>query len=308
MENRRDRTKRFLENLQETPILSIDNLPYKKIATGKVREIFDLDEDHLLIIATDRLSAFDVIMDQGIPGKGAILTQLSLFWFDQVKTDIPNHLPENHDERIDEVLKDFPQLQSRSMIVKKLEPLALEAVVRGYLAGSGWKDYKETGKLFQYDLPNNLQESSRLPEPLFTPTTKAQEGHDMPIDTDGAAEVVGKDTLDKIISASLDIYKQGVALAAKAGLILADTKFEFGKDREGNLYLIDEILTPDSSRYWPADIYEPGKSQPSYDKQFVRDFLENSGWNKTPPPPRLPEEVILGTREKYLAALTKLMS
>lgn len=306
MEKRRTKIKQYLENLDTVALQTTPPIPYPLVNKGKVREIFDLD-DHLLIIATDRLSAFDVIMDQGIPSKGTLLTQLSLFWFDRIKTLLPNHLPTDHEDRIQEVLKDFPQLKSRAMIVKKLRTVPLEAVVRGYLAGSGWKEYEKTGKLFEYDLPIGLKESSQLPKPLFTPTTKATEGHDMPVSIKESQEIVGKETLSAIMDCSFDIFKQGQEYAKKTGLILADTKFEFGTDQDGNLYLIDEILTPDSSRYWPADQYKPGKSQPSFDKQFVRDFLDQSDWNKTPPPPTLPDSVIQGTLDRYRTALNTLI-
>lgn len=306
MEKRKNRIQRFLNHLEASPILNIGNLPYPKLAQGKVREIYDL-EDHLLIVASDRLSAFDVIMHQGIPGKGALLTQLSLFWFDQVDTLLPNHLADDHDDQIDEILKDYPHLQSRSMIVKKLKPLPLEAVVRGYLAGNGWKEYQKTGKLFQYELGSDLLKNSVLSKPLFTPTTKVNEGHDMPVTTDQAAKIVGREVLNQIMNCSFDIYEKGQSFAQKSGLILADTKFEFGQDETGQIYLIDEILTPDSSRYWPADEYKPGYSQASYDKQYVRDFLENSDWDKQLPAPTLPDFVISGTRERYRTALEKLI-
>jgi len=293
-------------NLPKTALMIVDDLPFKKVAQGKVRENFDLG-DELLIVASDRISAFDVIMPNGVPGKGILLTQISLWWFEQTKHIMPNHLVENHNERVRELLKDFPHLVERSMIVKKLNPMPIEAIARGYLAGSGWKEYKTTGKLFDFDLPAGMRESQELPEPLFTPTTKAQEGHDEPITNAQCAEILGDELFTKIKKACLDLYKFGKEKAASCGVILADTKFEFGTDANNNLYLIDEVLTPDSSRYWPADKYEVGKSQPSFDKQYVRDWLETLDWNKQAPAPALPEEVIKNTIACYSQALDTLM-
>jgi len=292
--------------LPKEPLMTIDDLPFKKIAKGKVRENFDLG-DELLIIASDRISAFDVIMPNGIPGKGILLTQISLWWFKQTQGIMKNHLAENHDERVKELLKDYPHLIARSMIVKKLAPMPIEAIVRGYLAGSGWKEYKQTGKLFDFEIPAGLKESAKLPEPLFTPTTKAAEGHDLPITNAECSELLGKDTFEKIKAASIELYNLGHKKAASCGVILADTKFEFGKDKNGNIYLIDEVLTPDSSRYWPADKYEAGRSQPSYDKQYVRDWLEGLDWNKQAPGPVLPADVVKNTITCYKTALEKLM-
>lgn len=286
--------------------MSIDELPYKKIAKGKVRENFDLG-DELLIIASDRISAFDVIMPNGIPGKGVLLTQISLWWFEQAAKIMPTHLADNHSQRLAETLKDFPHLIDRSMIVKKLKPMPIEAIARGYLAGSGWKEYRETGKLFDFDLPEGLLESSKLPEPLFTPTTKAEQGHDMPITNAECENILGTELFSRIKSATLELYNMGAKKAAECGLILADTKFEFGTDAKGEVYLIDEVLTPDSSRYWPADLYEAGKPQPSFDKQYVRDWLETLDWNKQPPAPELPIEVVENTVKCYSQALCKLM-
>ncbi|MFI3290380.1 MAG: phosphoribosylaminoimidazolesuccinocarboxamide synthase [Opitutales bacterium] len=293
-------------DLPKTALMSIDDLPYKKIAKGKVRENFDLG-DELLIIASDRISAFDVIMPNGIAGKGILLTQISLWWFKQTQHIMQNHLVENHDERVKEVLKDFPHLISRSMIVKKLNPMPIEAIARGYLAGSGWSIYKKTDALFDFTLPANMQESQKLPEPLFTPTTKAQEGHDMPITNAECEELLGTELFTKIKDACLELYNFGHEQALKCNVILADTKFEFGTDENGSLYLIDEVLTPDSSRYWPADDYEIGRSQNSYDKQYVRDYLETLDWDKQEPAPALPEEVIQNTIACYKSALEKLM-
>ena len=294
-------------NLPKEALMSVEGLPYKKVSTGKVRENFDLG-DELLIVATDRISAFDVIMPNGVPGKGELLTQISLWWFKFAAEIMPTHLVDNHDERIAELLKDRPDLQKRSMIVKKLKPMPIEAIARGYLAGSGWKEYKQTGKLFEFELPEGMKESQKLPEPLFTPTTKAAEGHDMPITNEECAKILGNDLLEQIKSASLSLYDMGAKKAAACGIILADTKFEFGTDENDKVYLIDEVLTPDSSRYWPADKYEIGRSQPSYDKQYVRDWLETLDWNKQAPGPVLPDEVVANTIACYSEALSKLMS
>lgn len=287
--------------MQKTP-----ELPFPKIASGKVREIYDLGPN-LLIVASDRLSAFDVILPEGVPGKGILLTQLSLWWFQRTQDVMQNHLVEGHDDRLEEVIGKYPDLLPRSMLVRKLTPLKLEAVVRGYLAGSGWSEYKKTGKLWDHALPAGLQESSQLPEPLFTPTTKAEAGHDMPVTEEEAKEIVGVDIFDMTKEATLKLYQLGTETAAKAGLILADTKFEFGTDDSGALYLIDEVLTPDSSRYWPQEGYTSGKAQPAFDKQYVRDYLETLDWDKTYPGPALPLEVILNTQRKYIEALEHLM-
>jgi len=287
--------------LPEKPLLQVEGLPYPLVASGKVREVYDMG-DALLMVATDRVSAFDVIMNEGLAGKGVLLTQISLYWFERAGAITRHHLVQNHARRIGELGTTFPELAYRSMIVRKLKPLPIEAVVRGYLSGSGWKAYKETGKLFEYELPGGLQESSPLPEPLFTPTTKAASGHDMPIDCAAAGKLIGEALFERVRELSIALYKMGVERADAANLILADTKFEFGLDESGELYLIDEILTPDSSRYWPRDGYAPGGAQPSFDKQFVRDYLESLDWDKTPPPPRLPDEVLKGTLSRYIEA------
>jgi phosphoribosylaminoimidazole-succinocarboxamide synthase len=220
---------------------------------------------------------------------------------------LPHHLVADHSERVAALAAEFPELAYRSMIVKKLKPLPIEAVVRGYLSGSGWKDYRDRGKLFEYDLPAGLLESSALPEPLFTPTTKAASGHDMPIDCAAAGALIGPELFDRVKRCSIDLYRMGVARAEAAGILLADTKFEFGTDESGRLYLIDEVLTPDSSRYWPKAAYRPGGPQPSFDKQFVRDYLESLAWDKTPPPPALPEAVLQGTLARYIEAYTSIV-
>ena len=284
----------------------VESLPYPLIATGKVREVFDMG-DALLMVATDRVSAFDVVMQEGLAGKGILLTQISLYWFARAGAITQHHLVDDHAARIVALGKDYPELQHRSMIVKKLTPLPIEAVVRGYLSGSGWKAYQQSGKLFEYHLTEDLLESSQLPKPLFTPTTKAASGHDMPIDCIDAAKLIGEDLFQRVHDLSIELYQMGVARADASGIILADTKFEFGTDAEGQLYLIDEILTPDSSRYWPKDNYSPGGAQPSYDKQFVRDYLESLDWDKAPPAPALPAEVLSGTLDRYVEAYEKIV-
>ena len=294
-------------SLPTQAVVSIDGLPFPRIASGKVREIFDLG-DALLLVATDRLSAFDVILPDGIPGKGAILTQMSHWWFAQTAHLIPNHLlPDQAGEFARRGLTNR-DLQLRSMIVRKLKPLAIECVARGYLIGSGWSSYQQTGEVSGVRLPAGLPQAGRLAEPIFTPTTKAPKGqHDEPINDAQGAAIIGQPLYDQVKAHSLALYRFGHDRAKQAGMILADTKFEFGTDAAGALYLIDEVLTPDSSRYWPADEYRTGISPPSYDKQFVRDHLLALKWNQTPPGPRLPAAVISRTRDKYLAALKNLI-
>ena len=286
---------------------TITDLPFPLLASGKVREIFDLG-DALLLTATDRLSAFDVILPDGIPGKGIILTQMSLWWFEQTRGLIANHLlPDQAGEFSRRGIVDR-DLQLRSMIVQKLKPLPIECVARGYLIGSGWSSYQKTGAVCGLRLPAGLRQADRLPVPIFTPTTKAPKGqHDAPIDDAQGAAAIGSALYEKVKATSLALYQLGHDRARAAGMILADTKFEFGTDAAGKLILIDEVLTPDSSRYWPADSYAPGGSPPSYDKQFVRDHLLAINWNQQPPAPHLPSDVITRTREKYLAALKNLL-
>lgn len=293
--------------LPSRAVTSIDGLPFPRIASGKVREIFDLG-DALLLTATDRLSAFDVILPDGIPGKGIILTQISNWWFAQVAHLLPNHLlPDQAGEFARRGITDR-DLQLRSMIVRKLKPLTIECVVRGYLVGSGWSSYQKTGEVCGHRLPAGLRQADKLPAPLFTPTTKAPKGeHDTPINDAQGAAAVGAALYEKVKATSLALYSLGHDKARAAGMILADTKFEFGTDEAGNLVLIDEVLTPDSSRYWPADEYRADCSPPSYDKQFVRDHLLAIKWNQTPPAPSLPPDVIVRTQEKYLAALKNLL-
>ena len=286
-------------------LLQLDIPGVKKLKSGKVREIFDLG-DRLLFVATDRISAFDVIMPNGIPRKGEVLTQISYFWFSQTESFQPNHLVSRPGDPLPANLQPFTsQLGRRSMIVKKAAPLAIECVVRGYLAGSGWKEYRQSQTMCGIELPAGLKESSELPEPIFTPATKAETGHDENISYDQAAKIVGGDIAERARAASLKIYKHARDYARGRGIIIADTKFEFGVF-DGKLLLIDEVLTPDSSRFWPADQYQPGKSQPSFDKQFVRDYLETLDWNKTPPGPALPADVVGKTQAKYLEAYERL--
>ncbi|MDR2512894.1 MAG: phosphoribosylaminoimidazolesuccinocarboxamide synthase [Puniceicoccales bacterium] len=293
--------------LPETAQMTISGLPFPKIASGKVREIFDLG-DKLIIIATDRISAFDVVMPNGVPGKGILLTQISLWWFAQAAAIMPTHLVPDHDAAVLAALgPKHAHLAPRTMLVRKLKPLPIEAIVRGYLAGSAWKEYRTTGTLLDYPLPPSLQESSPLPTPLFTPSTKAAEGHDENISAKRCTEILGPDSFEKIKNAALALYTLGARIATQAGLILADTKFEFGTDTNGKLYLIDEVLTPDSSRYWPLQGYTPGKSQPSFDKQYVRDWLEAQPWDKKAPGPTLPSQVVSHTQELYFSALKQLL-
>ena len=292
--------------LPEQALMTVDALPYPLVARGKVREIFDLGDAYLMV-ATDRVSAFDVILNEGLAGKGALLTQISLYWFEQAASLTRHHLVEDHASRLAALARDFPELAHRSMIVKKLTPLPIEAVVRGYLAGSGWKDYRDSGQLFEYPLPGGLQESSQLPEPLFTPTTKAASGHDEQIDRAAAGELIGEALFEQVKDLSLRLYRMGVEKVEPAGILLADTKFEFGTDEAGELYLIDEVLTPDSSRYWPKADYQPGGPQPSFDKQFVRDYLESLDWDKAPPPPPMPDAVLQGTLSRYIEAYSSIV-
>jgi phosphoribosylaminoimidazole-succinocarboxamide synthase len=282
--------------------------PFPRVASGKVREIFDLG-DALLLVASDRLSAFDVILGDGIPGKGILLTQMSLWWFERTSGIIANHLLPDQEGEFRRRGITGRDLQLRSMIVRKLTPLPIECVVRGYLAGSGWSSYTRSGSVCGIPLPPGLRQAERLPHPIFTPTTKAPKGsHDEAIDDLRGIAAVGPELYGRAKAASLALYGLGHDRARDAGMILADTKFEFGTDSAANLILIDEVLTPDSSRYWPLDSYEPGRSPPSYDKQFVRDHLLALAWDQKPPAPRLPREVITRTVEKYLAALRRLMA
>jgi len=287
------------------PILQLDLPGIKKVRSGKVREVFDLG-DRFLMVASDRISAFDVIMPNGIPRKGEVLTQISHFWFERFSDLAPNHLLAKSGDPLPANLQPYEnQLRGRSMIVKKARPLAIECIVRGYLSGSGWKEYKKSQTVCGIQLPAGLTESAELPEPIFTPSTKAEAGHDENISFAEAEKIVGTDIAGQARDLSLKIYRAGRDFARERGIIIADTKFEFGMF-EGQLILIDEVLTPDSSRFWPADQYLPGRGQPSFDKQFVRDYLETLTWDKTPPGPKLPEDVVAKTSAKYLDAYERL--
>ncbi|MFA7400825.1 MAG: phosphoribosylaminoimidazolesuccinocarboxamide synthase [Sideroxydans sp.] len=275
----------------------------KFLHRGKVRDLYEVDADHLLIVQTDRLSAFDVILPNPIPGKGEVLTAVSNFWFKKLGGVIPNHLSGIDPESVVKTDADRAQVRGRSFVTKKLKPLPIEAIVRGYLVGSGWKDYKKTGAVCGIQLPAGLQEAQKLPQPLFTPSTKAAVGdHDENISFDEAKKLLGAEMAEKVKNATLALYTQAADYALTRGIIIADTKFEFGTDAAGMLYLIDEALTPDSSRFWPADQYKVGSNPPSFDKQFVRDWLEASGWNKQAPAPRVPADVLQKTADKYREA------
>jgi phosphoribosylaminoimidazole-succinocarboxamide synthase len=281
------------------------DLPFP-VRRGKVRDVYDLG-DNLLIVATDRISAFDCVMPNGIPDKGRVLTALSLFWFEKFANRFENHLVAWNVNRYPAKLQPFAaQLEARSMLVKKAQVVPIECVARGYLAGSGWKEYQKTGAVCGVALPKGLKESSKLPEPIFTPATKEESGHDVNVTFDEAARRAGRDTADQLREKTLTLYGMAAEYAAERGVIIADTKFEFGKLPSGKLVLIDEILTPDSSRFWPAEEYAPGKDQASFDKQFVRNYLEAQPWDKTPPAPELPPKVVDGTRRRYLEAYQRL--
>ena len=274
---------------------------------GKVRDVYDLGDDRLLMVATDRLSAFDVVLPDPIPGKGEMLCQISNFWFARTQPLMPNHLTGLDVAGVLPAGVDPALYSKRAVVTKKLRPVPVEAIARGYLIGSGWKDYRRTGRVSGIALPDGLRQAERLPEPIFTPSTKAAVGdHDENIDFDAAVRLAGADLAEQVRDATLRLYRHAAAYAAERGIILADTKFEFGTDADGRLYVMDEMLTPDSSRYWPADEYEVGASPPSYDKQIVRDHLETLDWDKTPPGPTLPAEVIERTRARYAEALQKL--
>ena len=268
-------------------------MPETHIASGKVRELYAVDDERLLLVASDRISTFDVVLPTEIPDKGRVLTGLSGYWFTLLRPLVPNHMLGIRDD-------------GRSMECRRLEMLPIECVVRGYITGSGWKDYKATGEVCGHRLPEGLRESERLPEPIFTPATKAQEGHDENITREQAAELVGEELFRQVEEVSIRLYTTAAEHAWKAGIIIADTKFELGLDADGTLVLGDEALTPDSSRFWPGDAYEPGRGQDSFDKQFVRDYCETTGWDKTDPGPQLPDDVVQGTRAKYVEAFERL--
>jgi phosphoribosylaminoimidazole-succinocarboxamide synthase len=284
------------------------NLPgLELIHRGKVRDVHALPGNRLLIVATDRLSAFDVVLPDPIPGKGEMLTQISNFWFGKTAHIVPNHLLHTPLEEVLPPGSDLALYSKRAVVTKRLKPVPVEAIARGYLIGSGWKDYKATGSLCGIKLPAGLRQAEQLPEPIFTPSTKAAVGdHDENVSFDAVVAAVGKDLAEQVRDATLAIYKWAAAFAAERGIIIADTKFEFGTDEDGKLYVMDEMLTPDSSRFWPADQYQVGISPPSYDKQFVRDYLETLDWNKKAPGPHVPADVIGGTAAKYAEALQRL--
>lgn len=284
---------------------NLASLPF--IGRGKVRDIYAVDEGHILIVATDRLSAFDVVFPSPIPGKGAVLTALSNFWFARTRHIVANHLTDLTLESVLPDPRERARVEGRAVVVKRFTPLPVEAIVRGYLVGSGWKDYQRTGAVCGIPLPAGLREADKLPEPLFTPSTKAEIGaHDENISVERAAELVGRAVARRVAETSLEIYAFARAYAETRGIIVADTKFEFALDDDDRLVLIDEVLTPDSSRFWPADAYVPGASPPSFDKQFVRDYLESIGWDKRPPAPELPPDIVARTAEKYKEALDRL--
>jgi phosphoribosylaminoimidazole-succinocarboxamide synthase len=290
----------------DSVLLQTDYSDLELFASGKVRDVYNLDSDHLLFVATDRISAFDYVLATGIPHKGRVLTQISLFWFDFLKNIVPNHFVTADVERYPEaVRKHADELRGRSMMVMRAEMFPVECVARGYLSGSGWKEYRETGMVCGIKLPAGLKESDRLPEPIFTPATKATTGHDINISFEEMCQLIDPKLSQQLRDLTLNIYKAAADYAAKRGILIADTKFEFGMTGQG-ITLADEVLTPDSSRFWPADTYQPGKAQNSYDKQYVRDYLEEIRWNKQPPAPALPQEVARRTSEKYLGAYRQL--
>ena len=281
-------------------------LSLKKIYSGKVRDLYEIDDKRMLMVATDRLSAFDVILDEPIPEKGKILTAISNFWFDKLKGLVPNHFT---GDKVEDVVPaaELPLVEGRAVVAKRLKPVAVEAIVRGYIVGSGWKEYQKSGTVCGIALPAGLKEAAKLPQPIFTPSTKAAVGdHDENISFEQCEAIVGKELAAKVRDTAIALYSAAVEYAATRGIIIADTKFEFGLDEDGTLTLMDEVLTPDSSRFWPADSYVEGQNPPSFDKQFVRDWLESTGWNKQPPAPAVPAEVAQKTADKYREALTRL--
>lgn len=292
--------------IKENVLLTTEGIPLKLYKCGKVRDVYEVD-DKLLIVATDRISCFDVVLPDGIPYKGKVLTQISKFWFEFTKDIINNHVIAFELESLREKLGDSINiLEGRSMLVKKAKPIPIECVVRGYLSGSGWKGYKDSSEVCGIKLPKGLKESDKLPEPIFTPATKEDVGHDINVTENYTRKKIGDRIFDMVKSKSIAIYKKAAEYGESKGIIIADTKFEFGISNEGKIILIDELLTPDSSRFWPRDKYKPGGPQPSFDKQFVRDYLEGLDWDKTLPAPNLPEEIIQKTSQKYLEALKRL--
>jgi phosphoribosylaminoimidazole-succinocarboxamide synthase len=281
-------------------------LSLKKIYSGKVRDLYEIDDKRMLMVATDRLSAFDVILAEPIPEKGKILTAISNFWFDKLNGLIPNHFT---GDKVEDVVPaaELPLVEGRAVVAKRLKPVAVEAIVRGYIVGSGWKEYQKSGTVCGIQLPAGLKEAAKLPQPIFTPSTKAAVGdHDENISFEQCEAIIGKELAAQVRDVSIALYSAAVEYAATRGIIIADTKFEFGLDENGTLTLMDEVLTPDSSRFWPADSYEEGTNPPSFDKQFVRDWLESTGWNKQPPAPAVPADVAQKTADKYREALTRL--
>ncbi|PTS84026.1 phosphoribosylaminoimidazolesuccinocarboxamide synthase [Pseudomonas sp. HMWF032] len=281
-------------------------LSLKKIYSGKVRDLYEIDDKRMLMVATDRLSAFDVILSEPIPEKGKILTAISNFWFDKLKDLVPNHFT---GDKVEDIVPaaELPLVEGRAVVAKRLKPVAVEAIVRGYIVGSGWKEYQKSGTVCGIQLPAGLKEAAKLPQPIFTPSTKAAVGdHDENISFEQCEAIIGAELAAKVRDTSIALYSAAVEYAATRGIIIADTKFEFGLDEDGTLTLMDEALTPDSSRFWPADSYAEGKNPPSFDKQFVRDWLESTGWNKEPPAPAVPADVAQKTADKYREALTRL--
>jgi phosphoribosylaminoimidazole-succinocarboxamide synthase len=291
------------------PLFESDVTGLERIGRGKVRDIYSVDDDHLLIVTTDRLSAYDVVMPDPVPGKGQVLTQISNFWFEMMQDLIPNHLTDRELNSIIDDDETLHALEQRSIVTRRLQPLPIEAVVRGYLIGSGWRDYQQTGQVCGIDLPPGLEQAAKLPQTLFTPATKAESGdHDENISFETVQQMIGDDLAEQVRDVAIRIYERAAEYALGRGIIIADTKFEFGQDQEGRLYLIDEILTPDSSRFWPLSDYRTGISPPSFDKQFVRDYLDTLDWDKKAPGPRLPPEIIEKTRDNYREALRVLTS
>ncbi len=295
-----------MNQLTQNVILQTDFPDLELHASGKVRDVYRVDNDRLLFVATDRISAFDYVLSPGIPDKGRVLTQISLFWFDFLKDVVPNHVITADVDKYPAALKKYAdELRGRSMLGQRAEMFPVECVARGYLSGSGWKEYQESGVVCGIKLPAGLKESDKLPEPIFTPATKAPSGHDLNISFDETVKIVGAEWGERLRDLTLRVYKKAADYALERGIIIADTKFEFGRTGAG-LLLADEVLTPDSSRFWPADTYAPGGPQNSFDKQFVRDYLEGIKWNKQPPVPTLPENVVRGTRQKYVEAYERL--
>tara|TARA_R110000868_G_scaffold161161_3_gene391146 strand:+ start:1138 stop:2034 length:897 start_codon:yes stop_codon:yes gene_type:complete len=285
---------------------TVTTLSLKKIYSGKVRDLYEIDDKRMLMVATDRLSAFDVILAEPIPEKGKILTSISNFWFDKLAHLVPNHFT---GDKVEDVVSaaELPLVEGRAVVAKRLKPVAVEAIVRGYIVGSGWKEYQKSGTVCGIQLPAGLNEAAKLPQPIFTPSTKASVGdHDENISFAQCEAIIGAELAAKVRDTSIALYSAAVEYAATRGIIIADTKFEFGLDEEGTLTLMDEALTPDSSRFWPADSYEEGRNPPSFDKQFVRDWLESTGWNKEPPAPAVPVDIAQKTADKYREALTRL--